>query len=296
MIACPSGESDMQDTVVVIPCFNEASRLDIGRLSKFTAQTPSVALLFVNDGSTDTTREVLDRLQHSNPQRIRIHHAIKNSGKAEAVRQGILIAMRTQAKFIGYWDADLATPLEAILQCRDVLLRRAECHTVLGSRVAMLGHRIERKWTRHILGRAFAWAASIVLGLKVYDTQCGAKMFRASPDLLAVFQQRFHSRWIFDVEILARMIRSGMCETTSATNAAIYEHPLDQWNDVPGSKLKSTDFFRAAYELASIHYRYMRVDRKPEKQGQPTRGAGSGAKPVGIERASKTNPESLKVA
>ena len=66
---------------------------------------------------------------------------------------------------------------------------------LLGSRVAMLGRDIHRSMVRHYLGRAFATAASIVLDLRVYDTQCGAKLIRRSAALLEALDEPFTSRW-----------------------------------------------------------------------------------------------------
>jgi hypothetical protein len=102
----------------------------------------------------------------------------------------------------------------------------------------------------------FATAVSVVLGLAVYDTQCGAKLFRVSPPTNALFQEPFHSRWIFDVEILARLVQARRGKQLPQADEVIYEFPLLQWRDVPGSKLSYGDFIRAAWELARIYGRY----------------------------------------
>ena len=82
---------------------------------------------------------------------------------------------------LGYFDADLATPPGELLRMLDLLERRPDLSFVLASRVALLGRRITRRARRHYLGRVFATFASIFLQIPVYDTQCGAKVFRASP-------------------------------------------------------------------------------------------------------------------
>ena len=130
-------------------------------------------------------------------------HLARNSGKGEAVRQGLLSALASDTELVGYWDADLSTPLDELPRFMKLLEERPTLHMVLGARVALLGRIIERYHIRHFTGRVFATAASIVLGLPVYDTQCGAKLFRASSELSAVLSSPFSNPWSFDVELLA---------------------------------------------------------------------------------------------
>jgi dolichyl-phosphate beta-glucosyltransferase len=157
---------------------------------------------------------------------------------------------------IGFWDADLATPLDAIAECLDVFDSQPRVQLVMGARVQLLGRSIQRTPLRHYLGRCFAAAASLVLGIPVYDTQCGAKLFRATPPMLAAFAEPFSSRWIFDVEILARL--GGLYRNTAAFSGElpIWELPLRQWHDIAGSKLRARHFLLAVGDLARIALRY----------------------------------------
>jgi glycosyltransferase involved in cell wall biosynthesis len=244
------------DAVVVVPCYNEAQRLPLSSFDAFLRETSGVSLLFVDDGSDDETLEVLRGLERATPERVSVLALSENAGKANAVRTGMLRAFELEPTYVGYWDADLATPLSAIPEFRSLLEARPGVEMVLGARVVLLGRNIERRALRHYLGRMAATAISLVLGLRVYDTQCGAKLFRASAQVRRLFEDPFVARWIFDVEILARLVR-GQGGRGGAAASAICEHPLMCWNDVAGSKLHLLDYPRAALDLVRIYCRYL---------------------------------------
>ena len=103
----------------------------------------------------------------------------------------------------------------------------------------------------------FATVVSIVLRLPIYDTQCGAKVFRVTPETRELFAEPFGSRWIFDVEIIARFIRQRGYDMASV-QSAIYEFPLPEWRDVAGSQVRTADFFRAFFDVLKIYRRYHR--------------------------------------
>lgn len=255
------------ETIIIVPCYNEAARLNVAAYDEFLAGGGGVSLLFVNDGSSDNTAQVLERLRAAHASQVSVLGLGTNVGKAEAVRRGVKLALRRSPALVGYWDADLATPLDAIHDFRDVLVRRPDLELVMGSRVALLGRQIRRSWKRHLLGRAFATTASIVLKLPVYDTQCGAKLFRVTRRTAALFDRSFRTRWIFDVELLARMLTRPDLVDESRVQNVVYEFPLLQWEDVEGSRLKSHDFFTAAADLAAIYWQYMR--RAPRTNSVP---------------------------
>ncbi len=254
-----NGERD--ETLIVIPCFNEALRLRSEEFVAFLDQTANVTLMFVDDGSTDDTPLVLEQMRRRCPRQVCTLRLDKNMGKAEAVRQGIQVGLQRRPALIGYWDADLATPLNAIPRFVDLLQTRQELKLVMGSRVALLGRRIRRSPWRHLAGRAFATCASFALGLPVYDTQCGAKLFRVTPSTRELFSQPYESRWVFDVEILARMLAADRNETNRPNCNSIYECPLEEWQDIAGSRLRMSDFLVAAADLVTIYWSYRRPRR-----------------------------------
>ena len=248
----------MSRAVVVVPCWNEARRLDAEAFLRFDARGRDVRFLFVDDGSTDGTRETLARSALADPARFQVLVLERNRGKAEAVRRGMLQAFASGADYAGYWDADLATPLEEIPRFLELLDRRPDLEMVFGSRVALLGRSIERRALRHYTGRVFATAVSAALRLPVYDTQCGAKLFRNTPEVEALFAEPFGSRWIFDVEIVARFAQARRATSLPAPREAIYELPLDRWRDVAGSRIGVLDYPRAVFQLVGIWWKYLR--------------------------------------
>ena len=248
----------MPKIAVVIPCYNEAERLDLAEYERFVRSEPDVELLFVDDGSRDRTREVLEGLCMDSTARIRMYALPGNVGKAEAVRQGLLQLLEGDASYVGYWDADLATPLDEIPRFARLLDERPEREMVFGARIKLLGRRVERKVARHYFGRVFATVVSLMLRLPIYDTQCGAKLFRVTPDLKTLFDTPFLSRWVFDVEIIARLTAAHGWDGPRSAENVIYEYPLTQWVDVHGSKLRAIDFVKAIYDLSRIYLAYLR--------------------------------------
>lgn len=228
-------------TTVVVPCYNEAARLRPDLVRDLAAACDAHVLL-VDDGSTDGTAALLAELAAGDP-RVSVHTMPRNSGKAEAVRHGLLAAMADGARLVAFADADFATPpaevARLVRRCRD-----EQRPVVIGSRVDLLGHRIHRNELRHYTGRLFATITSIVLGFDVYDTQCGAKVFAVSPTLERALATPFLGRWSFDVELLGRLAVNG--------TDGFLEVPLQEWHEVGGSKLGLGGSMRATFELLLV--------------------------------------------
>jgi dolichyl-phosphate beta-glucosyltransferase len=249
----------MSRYVIVVPCFNEAARLPVERFTHFARRHPNAHFLLVNDGSSDDTRTVLEELRRQHPRQFDAHHLPRNRGKAEAVRQGCLAAFERHPDRVGYWDADLATPLDAVPEFLHALDENPHVELVCGARVKLMGRAIHRQPARHYLGRVFSTVASWALGLNLYDTQCGAKLFRATPRMKLAFARPFLTRWLFDIEILSRLSVLHRHNLGAAIDRVTYELPLREWRDVAGSKVKAGDFFIAFAELIRIHRHYFRT-------------------------------------
>jgi dolichyl-phosphate beta-glucosyltransferase len=248
----------MQDTIIVVPCYNEAARFDAQSFAAAASADPELGFVFVDDGSKDQTRALLTSLARERPGQFRVLGLERNVGKAEAVRRGVEAALEPAPRLVGYLDADLATPLAELPAMRALFSSQPELLLVLGSRVSMLGKDVVRSHRRHYLGRIFASLASALLGLSVYDTQCGAKLFRNTPAVRGLFSQPFKVGWTFDVEILARLTRLASAGSIAPLSRSALEHPLSSWRDVRGSKLTSAAALEAGTELAKLWALYGR--------------------------------------
>jgi len=242
----------VRKTRLVIPCYNEALRLNPEAFLFALSNDSDLSFLFVNDGSTDNTVPLLEALKKKNPAQIEIMNLEKNAGKAEAVRRGVLASLEESFDNVGYWDADLATPLAEVKGFCD-LLNRPDVDMAIGSRVCLLGHKIERRALKHYLGRLFATCASLLLEIGIYDTQCGAKMFANSAAVRQVFGKPFKVKWTFDVEMLARFSLVKR-EPLSGISSRWVELPLAEWIDVKGSKVTCMDYIKGGLEFCTLFY------------------------------------------
>ena len=230
----------MPPIIIIIPCFNEAQRLQLEPFLAFVAKYPEVELCFINDGSTDTTMDVLKQLEDESNSITTINLS-KNKGKGEAIRQGILSALPTNVNYIGYLDADLSTSLDEFYNLYKIMLTH-NAQIALASRIKKADTNIERSFTRHIAGRMIATIIDQKLKLGCYDTQCGAKIFSAEI-LKQVVDEPFLTRWFFDIELFMRIKK-----IAGRLNAM--EVPLTAWHHVKNSKL---DFFSFPVIIKEIY-------------------------------------------
>ncbi len=238
---------------IVIPAFNEANKLDVAAYKNFIRLNNEVAIVFINDASSDNTLPLIDNLALGNKS-IHIISNEQNAGKAQSVLNGMLYAMDNLASDkYAFLDADLATSLEECVAVSNQI--NDQVSFCFGSRILTVDSKIERKAYRHYIGRVIATAISKVLKLEVYDTQCGCKVF--DKDLAHhIFQEGFISKWLFDVELFFRTMKHyGRAQAI----AKMHEYPLKQWIDKGESKVKFSYFFKLWFDLWRIKATYKGV-------------------------------------
>ena len=240
-------------TILVVPCYNEEDRLKPDVFLSSLNDSPELNWLFVDDGSQDNTASIIEKMKSHSPDRILFHKLEKNSGKGEAVRQGLIKACDAGASLTGYYDADLATPMTEVQRLLGIY-QKHNVKVLFGSRVFLLGRNINRKRWRFWLGRCFALVASSMLKLKVYDTQCGMKLIQNFDGFSHCINTPFDSKWLFDVELIQRILTTGRVKVDD-----FFEEPLLAWTDVGGSKVKAQAFLVALWDLAKIKARSFRT-------------------------------------
>jgi dolichyl-phosphate beta-glucosyltransferase len=230
---------------LVIPCYNEENRIDTSEYKRFLRDNNNIFMLFIDDGSTDNTVQRLEEITELENSKYIILN--KNSGKAEAVRLGVIELLKYDYDYIGFWDADLATPLIEVKYFSDIFMKNKSILGIIGSRMVKPDSNIQYKISRRYIGRLLT--SILYLGplknISVYDTQCGAKIFtKEICDL--IFQSPFKTDWLFDVEILMRI------NNVFSLNRIIYECPLKEWTHIPGSKINFHDYYSIFKELVKL--------------------------------------------
>ncbi len=213
--------------LIAIPCYNEAERLPqflsnlVEATNRFSPQRVSYDFVLVDDGSRPEHAQIHEEAVIKAQQLLAKPHSFQyfrispNQGKGHALYTIFSHALRgelgpentTDGKkvgwgVVGFLDADGATDIKEFHRLSLFLLEDPELAAVLGSRVKMLGYQVERQGKRHYAGRIFATFVSEMFDIPVYDSQCGAKVFRTSRLNQSDLELCYNPRWLFDTQLV----------------------------------------------------------------------------------------------
>ena len=159
------------DISIVVPLYNEAESLPelvewIGRVA--TANRLSYEIIFVDDGSTDESWSVIERLKKSNPE-IRAISFMRNYGKSAALYCGFDMA---EGEVVFTMDADLQDSPDEIPQMRRMILE--EGYDLVSGWKKKRYDPIGKRWP----SKFFNFTARLMSGIKLHDFNCGLKAYR----------------------------------------------------------------------------------------------------------------------
>jgi dolichyl-phosphate beta-glucosyltransferase len=229
---------------IIIPFYNEVERIKFEDFYQIFNRFLQYDFLLVDDGSSDKSIDILEEFK-SKFSTVKVLKLDRNVGKAEAIRSAVLSI--SDADFISYYDADLATPFSELDKLIQFSIQHPNYKMVMGARIKLIGNGVKRTLKRHYFGRIFATIVSqFILKVAVYDTQCGAKVvdYQIAKQ---IFQKPFISKWLFDVELLKRL------QKIHNLNEVVKEIPLEKWEEIGNSKIKVGDFLRIPFQLFQIY-------------------------------------------
>jgi dolichyl-phosphate beta-glucosyltransferase len=230
------------DYSIVIPAYNEAARVAT-TLDKVVAYLKErewkAEIIVVNDGSTDNTVEIVQKLIQQNSA-LRLLENPGNRGKGYSVRNGMLHA---NGNLLLFSDADLSSPIEESAKLFAAL--HAGADLAIGSRWLQSELQIQRQpLYRQLFGRVFNLMLRLILGLKFKDTQCGFKAFTRRA-VQKLFPLQRVERWGFDPELLFLAKRFHM---------TVAEVPVT-WGHSAGTRIDPLrDGFRMFLEMLTIRW------------------------------------------
>ncbi len=231
---------------IVIPAYNESARIP-ATLERVVAclreRNWDAEVIVVNDGSTDTTAEVVGEFVRTAPE-VRLVENPGNRGKGYSVRSGMLQAL---GEVVMFTDADLSSPIEEAERLFAAIAAGADI--AIGSRWLESSRQTHRQpLYRQFFGRCFNAVTRGVMGLHFADTQCGFKAFTRSA-AQTVFQLQTIERWGFDPEILFIAVKRGL---------RVAEVPVSWGHDKRTRMSYLRDGMKMLEEMATIRWNALR--------------------------------------
>lgn len=239
--------------LLVIPCYKESERLPAFLAELCSAIESSglpVRVRPVDDGSGEAEAAAMTALvKELQPEHSCLGRAVlleKNRGKGGAVYAGWDSAEEERFDWLAFVDADGAVSAEETLRVlTDVSQRDAESgECVFAVRVGGDHTPVQRTPIRKLLGNMFRIMVRVLYRLPCRDTQCGMKVIPRAR-FREVREQLKEERFVFDVELAARLVRSG---------CSIIEIPI-AWQESPGTRLRMSSAARMLSALFAVRWR-----------------------------------------
>jgi glycosyltransferase involved in cell wall biosynthesis len=235
-----------EEVIIFVPFYNESKRLGVRDYLISLSKLKDVKFVLVNDGSTDNTLEMLNSFRAQN---FDVISHFRNSGKGEALRNAMLESLpNSKARTIGFLDCDGAFPIDTvkkILKISKATLSHGHYQVCIASRVMLSGRKVKRLPHRHYISRVIITLLGFRFAFMPYDSQSGFKLFKNSKQLEQVLARPFKTRWLFDIELLDRLTRE-------FTGNIIWEEPVQEWYDKPGSHLKLKSVLAVVREVTVL--------------------------------------------
>jgi dolichyl-phosphate beta-glucosyltransferase len=246
------------DLSIVIPCYNEATRLPrtlAATRDYLATRSGTFEVIVVSDGSKDNTIEETVNVYRTFPANIegKWFEYSPNAGKGKAIKYGM---RQARGKRILFMDADYAVPLEYLEPAERLLDNGVDI--AIGSRAVEDTKIVEHQsFIRERVAKVFGFVQRNYLGLKLKDTQCGFKLFTFEASW-KIFGDTKLTSVIFDGEALWLAKRMGL---------RVVEFPV-QWTHDQDSRItynfiRSLRVFR---DMLSIPFIHMRTAEQEEQE------------------------------
>jgi dolichyl-phosphate beta-glucosyltransferase len=186
------------DLSVVVPCFNEESRLPsslTAAMAYLEATGREYEVILVDDGSRDCTPALIREAERANRAVCGVLLP-ENRGKGRAVSAGVRVS---RGALVLISDADFSAPIEELPKLEAAI--SAGAAVAIGSRAKRGAREVDQPLYRRAMGKGFNLFVQALLLPGLWDTQCGFKLFRGevARDL---FGQLRTDGFAFDVEVL----------------------------------------------------------------------------------------------
>lgn len=223
---------------VIIPVYNEENTIE-EILQRVEAVNLADEIIVVDDGSTDGTRDLLQRLEQENPD-IKIFLHEKNQGKGAAVRTGI---EKATSEYVIIQDADLEydpRDYEEILKP----MEEGIADVVYGSRFMGAPRRSTMFW-HMVANKLLTLMTNVLYNSILSDMETGYKLFRRETIINIPLKAK---RFDFEPEITAKLLKR---------KYRIFEVPITfnprEYSE--GKKIGLKDAFEAVWTL--LKYRFV---------------------------------------